>query len=54
MVCRDARLDETVPGAGLGLAIVAELAGRWRGDGRLVAGPGTRVEATFPLAPTER
>jgi signal transduction histidine kinase len=41
-------------GTGLGLAIVAELARRWNGDVRLGDGPGTTVEATFPVAPTER
>jgi two-component system, OmpR family, sensor kinase len=40
------------PGTGLGLAIVAELARRWGGHVRLLDGPGTRVEATFPAAPT--
>lgn len=40
------------PGTGLGLAIVAELARRWGGRVRLLDGPGTRVEATFPAAPT--
>jgi signal transduction histidine kinase len=35
-------------GTGLGLAIVAELAGRWDGQVRLLDGPGTRIEATFP------
>lgn len=40
------------PGTGLGLAIVAELARRWGGQVRLLEGPGTRVEATFPATPT--
>jgi two-component system, OmpR family, sensor kinase len=40
------------PGTGLGLAIVAELVRRWGGRVRLLDGPGTRVEATFPAAPT--
>jgi signal transduction histidine kinase len=40
------------PGTGLGLAIVAELARRWGGDVRLLDGPGTRVEASFPASPT--
>lgn len=40
------------PGTGLGLAIVAELAGRWGGEVRLLDGPGTRVEASFPVLPT--
>jgi signal transduction histidine kinase len=40
------------PGTGLGLAIVAELARRWGGHVRLLDGPGTRVEASFPAAPT--
>jgi signal transduction histidine kinase len=40
------------PGTGLGLAIVAELAGRWGGEVRLLEGPGTRVETSFPLSPT--
>ena len=39
---------ESGPGTGLGLAIVAELAARWGGEVRLLDGPGTRVEATFP------
>lgn len=41
-------------GTGLGLAIVAELARRWNGEVRLLDGPGTTVEATFPVAPTDR
>jgi two-component system, OmpR family, sensor kinase len=40
------------PGTGLGLAIVAELARRWGGDVRLLDGSGTRIEASFPAAPT--
>jgi two-component system, OmpR family, sensor kinase len=36
------------PGTGLGLAIVAELAQRWNADVRLLDGPGTRVEVSFP------
>ena len=36
------------PGTGLGLAIVAELVERWNGRVRLVEGPGTRIEASFP------
>ena len=40
------------PGTGLGLAIVAELAGRWGGDVRLLDGAGTKIETTFPAAPT--
>jgi signal transduction histidine kinase len=40
------------PGTGLGLAIVAELARRWGGEVRLLDGPGTRVEASFPASPT--
>jgi signal transduction histidine kinase len=39
-------------GTGLGLAIVAEIVNRWGGDVRLLDGPGTRVEAVFPSAPT--
>jgi len=35
-------------GTGLGLAIVAELVERWNGRVRLVEGPGTRIEASFP------
>jgi signal transduction histidine kinase len=42
------------PGSGLGLAIVAELVERWGGSVRLLAGPGTRIEATFRPSPTER
>jgi two-component system OmpR family sensor kinase len=40
------------PGMGLGLAIVAELVRRWSGDIELLDGPGTRIRATFPRAPT--
>jgi signal transduction histidine kinase len=40
------------PGTGLGLAIVAELARRWGGEVRLLDGPGTRVETSFPASPT--
>ena len=40
------------PGTGLGLAIVAELAQRWDGEVRLLDGPGTTVEVSFPPAPT--
>jgi two-component system, OmpR family, sensor kinase len=40
------------PGTGLGLAIVVELARRWGGEVRLLEGPGTRIEASFPAAPT--
>jgi two-component system, OmpR family, sensor kinase len=36
------------PGTGLGLPIVAELVGRWGGTTRLVDGPGTAVEVSFP------
>jgi signal transduction histidine kinase len=36
------------PGTGLGLAIVAELVERWNGRVRLVEGPETRIEASFP------
>lgn len=36
------------PGTGLGLAIVAELVERWDGRVRLVEGPRTRIEASFP------
>ena len=36
------------PGTGLGLAIVAELVERWNGCVRLVEGPETRIEASFP------
>jgi signal transduction histidine kinase len=41
------------PGTGLGLAIVAELAERWDGTVELLAGPGTRVRASFPPAATD-
>ena len=40
-------------GTGLGLAIVLELVRRWDGELRLVDGAGTRLEAVFPLRPTE-
>jgi two-component system, OmpR family, sensor kinase len=50
---RGANGRKTGPGTGLGLAIVAELAGRWGGEVRLLAGPGTRVEASFPVSPTD-
>jgi signal transduction histidine kinase len=40
------------PGMGLGLAIVSELVRRWSGDIELLDGPGTRIRATFPRAPT--
>jgi signal transduction histidine kinase len=40
------------PGTGLGLSIVAELARRWGGDARLVDGPGTAIEVSFPPAST--
>lgn len=43
----------TGPGTGLGLAIVAELADRWGGDVELLAGPGTRVRASFPATATD-
>jgi signal transduction histidine kinase len=36
------------PGTGLGLAIVAELAQRWGGEARLLDGPGTAIEVSFP------
>jgi len=36
------------PGTGLGLAIVAELVERWNGRVRIVEGPETRIEASFP------
>ena len=41
-------------GTGLGLAIVSELARRWNGEVRLLDGPGTTVEASFPASPSER
>jgi two-component system, OmpR family, sensor kinase len=50
---RGARGRQAGAGTGLGLAIVAELAGRWDGQVRLLDGPGTRVEACFPLSPTD-
>jgi signal transduction histidine kinase len=43
----------TGSGTGLGLAIVAELAERWNGTVELLNGPGTRVRASFPAAPTD-
>jgi signal transduction histidine kinase len=42
------------PGTGLGLAIVFELVERWEGELVLGEGPGTRVEAVFRRAPTDR
>jgi signal transduction histidine kinase len=42
------------PGTGLGLAIVAELVERWGGEVRLLDGPGTRIEASFPPTATDR
>ena len=36
------------PGTGLGLAIVAELTDRWDGNVEILAGPGTRIRASFP------
>lgn len=39
-------------GTGLGLAIVDELARRWGGQVRLLDGPGTRVEASWPRRST--
>ena len=51
---RGATGREAGSGTGLGLAIVAELVRRWGGDVRLLDGPGTRVEASFPPPPTER
>jgi signal transduction histidine kinase len=40
------------PGTGLGLAVVAELVRRWGGEVHVGDGPGTRIEVTFPPAPT--
>jgi signal transduction histidine kinase len=40
------------PGTGLGLAVAAELVGRWGGQIRLADGGGARFEATFPPIPT--
>jgi signal transduction histidine kinase len=40
-------------GTGLGLAIVAETVARWGGAVRLLDGPGTQVEVTFPTPPTD-
>jgi two-component system, OmpR family, sensor kinase len=40
------------PGTGLGLAVAAELVERWGGSLRLLAGAGTRFEASFPPLPT--
>ena len=50
---RGANGRQAGPGTGLGLAIVAELVRRWGGDVRLLDGPGTRVQATFPRVPTD-
>ena len=41
------------PGTGLGLAIVAELVRRWGGDVRLLDGPGTCIEGSFPRPPSD-
>ncbi|HLM33511.1 MAG TPA: winged helix-turn-helix domain-containing protein [Gaiellaceae bacterium] len=45
---RGANGRSSSPGTGLGLAIVAELVERWNGHVRLVEGPGTSIEASFP------
>ncbi len=45
---------EAGPGTGLGLAIVSELARHWGGEVRLLDGPGTRIEVSFPRLPTNR
>lgn len=45
---RGAQGKSAGPGTGLGLAIVAELARRWDGSIELLAGPGTRIRASFP------
>ena len=50
VMARGARLDESVPGGGLGLAIVIELVGLYGGSVRLQAAPtgGLRVEVDLP------
>ena len=45
---RGANGRQSGPGTGLGLAIVAELVERWNGRVRIVEGPETRIEASFP------
>ena len=47
---RGQRGRAAAPGTGLGLAVVAALAGRWGGQTRLVPDAGTRVEVRFPAA----
>lgn len=51
---RGSRGREAGPGTGLGLAIVAELARHWGGEVRLLDGPGTRIEVSFPRLPSNR
>ena len=43
----------TGPGTGLGLAIASELVGRWGGEVRLLDGPGTHVQVSFPRRRTD-
>ena len=40
------------PGTGLGLAVVAQLVGRWGGHVRLADGPGTIFEISLPSSPS--
>ena len=49
---RGRRLDETKPGSGLGLSIVIELAGLYRGELNLGTAPigGLRAELILPSA----
>jgi len=51
---RGANGKQSGPGTGLGLAIVAELVERWGGEVTLDEGPGTRIEAAFARAPSDR
>ena len=54
VLARGVRLDETVPGSGLGLHIVQELAGVYGGTLALADSPlgGLRVRLTLPAAVT--
>jgi signal transduction histidine kinase len=49
MVERGRRLDETMPGSGLGLSIVADLAVLYRGSLKLTESPLGGLRATLDL-----